>query len=154
MTDSSFSITSPFIQRYGGIGHISTDRKVSDEKKNEELALLNFELSKSYKMNDYVHEKCERADTLVHQRIYKKDFSPAIEPETQSKSEQKSSKTSVIAINAEGIEIIDYSEKAFAVIGDTKPIKETLKQLRGSFNSRLSCGAGWIFPKSKLETVK
>ncbi len=52
------------------------------------------------------------------------------------------------------IQIIDYSEKSFAVIGETKPIKDTLKELGGSFNFRLSCGPGWIFPKTKLEAVQ
>lgn len=57
-------------------------------------------------------------------------------------------------IKANGIEIVDYSEKSFAVIGDTKAIKDTLKELGGKFNFRLSCGAGWIFSKTKLEDVK
>ena len=45
-------------------------------------------------------------------------------------------------IEVSGVEIIDYSEKAIAVIGDTKPIKDQLKELGGRFNSRLTCGAG------------
>tara|TARA_R100000027_G_scaffold67300_1_gene65445 strand:- start:4119 stop:5366 length:1248 start_codon:yes stop_codon:yes gene_type:complete len=53
-----------------------------------------------------------------------------------------------------GAIIFDYSEKAIAVIGDTKPLKEGLKALGGRFNFRLSCGAGWIFPKTKLEEVE
>ena len=57
-------------------------------------------------------------------------------------------------IKANGIEIVDYSEKSFAVIGETKAIKDTLKQLGGRFNPRLTCGAGWIFSKTKLEDVK
>jgi hypothetical protein len=52
------------------------------------------------------------------------------------------------------VNIIQYSEKAIAVIGDTKPIKDTLKSLGGSFNFRLTCGPGWIFPASKLEAIK
>lgn len=52
------------------------------------------------------------------------------------------------------IQIIDYSEKSFAVIGETKVIKDQLKQLGGSFNPRLNCGAGWIFSKKKLDEVK
>lgn len=51
-------------------------------------------------------------------------------------------------------QIIDYSNKAIAVIGDTKSIKNALKELGGRFNPRLSCGAGWIFPKTKIEDVK
>lgn len=152
MTDSSFSITSPFIQRYGGIGHISTDRNISDDRRIEELVLLNTELGKSYKMEDYVNERCERMDTLVHQRVYKKDFSPAVETIPATKT--TAAKSIPKPINGQGLEVIDYSEKSFAIIGDTKPIKETLKQLGGCFNGRLSCGAGWIFAKTKLETVK
>jgi hypothetical protein len=52
------------------------------------------------------------------------------------------------------INIIDYSEKAFAVVGDTKPIKNILSDLGGSFNARLRCGAGWIFSKKRLEAVQ
>jgi hypothetical protein len=51
-------------------------------------------------------------------------------------------------------QIIDYSEKAFAVIGDTKAVKDELKAIGGRFNFRLSCGAGWIFPKKCLTDVQ
>ncbi|PXV66842.1 hypothetical protein CLV62_104103 [Dysgonomonas alginatilytica] len=47
------------------------------------------------------------------------------------------------------IQIIDYSEKAFALIGETKPIKEQLGNLGGKFNKHLKCGEGWIFSKKK-----
>lgn len=50
--------------------------------------------------------------------------------------------------------IVNYSEKAIAVIGDTKQYREAFKAIRGSFNSRLSCGAGWIFSKKRIEDVK
>ena len=53
------------------------------------------------------------------------------------------------------IQIIDYSDKAIAVIGeDTRNIKDKLKELGGKFNFRLSCGPGWIFPKTKLATIQ
>ena len=152
MTDSSFSITSPFIKRYGGIGHISIDRNISDERRNEELVSLNSELGKSYEMEDYVAERCEIARTLIHQRIYEKDFSPVIESSPKDKS--TATKPDSKSMNVQGVEIIDYSEKSFAVIGDTKPIKGLLSDLGGSFNARLKCGAGWIFSKTKLNTVK
>lgn len=51
------------------------------------------------------------------------------------------------------VEIVDYSEKAIAVFGDTKPLKDKLKALGGRFNPFLiNSGekmAGWIFPKTK-----
>ncbi len=58
-----------------------------------------------------------------------------------------------VEVTAGEINIVDYSEKAFAVVGDTKPIKDQLKALGGKFNFRLTCGAGWIFPKTKLAEV-
>jgi len=57
-------------------------------------------------------------------------------------------------IEAGKIRVIQYSEKAIAVIGDTRPIKDKLKELGGRFNFRLTCGAGWIFPMSKAEELK
>lgn len=52
------------------------------------------------------------------------------------------------------VQIVDYSEKAIALVGDTKTIKDQLKKMGGRFNPKLSCGAGWIFPKSKLAEVQ
>lgn len=54
--------------------------------------------------------------------------------------------------------LVDYSEKAIALFGDTKPIKAELSALGGRFNSRLTHDgekrAGWIFQKSKEEQVR
>ena len=69
-----------------------------------------------------------------------------------TKPEPKQSKTETI--EAGGVQIIDYSEKAIAVVGDTRAIKETLKTLGGRFNSHLSCGAGWIFSKAKEDSLR
>lgn len=51
-------------------------------------------------------------------------------------------------------QIIDYSEKAIVVVGDTREIKEQLKSLGDRFNAKLSCGAGWVFPKTKGEELQ
>lgn len=52
------------------------------------------------------------------------------------------------------IQVIEYGDKALAVIGDTRPIKDKLKELGGRFNFRLTCGPGWIFPKTKLSELQ
>ena len=52
------------------------------------------------------------------------------------------------------INIIDYSDKAFAVVGDTKSVKEELKKMGGRFNSKLSCGCGWIFSNKVRQEVE
>lgn len=52
------------------------------------------------------------------------------------------------------IRIVDYSEKAIAVYGDTKPYKGELKAMGGSYNSRLKEGPGWIFRTSKKQELQ
>jgi hypothetical protein len=53
--------------------------------------------------------------------------------------------------------MVEYSDKAIAVFGDTKTIKEELKAMGGRFNSRLTFNgeklAGWIFPKSQEQRL-
>lgn len=68
--------------------------------------------------------------------------------------EKKEVVRNVEDVLASEINIVDYSEKAFAVIGETKPIADILKNLGGRFNRKLSCGAGWIFSKRSLDNVK
>jgi hypothetical protein len=54
--------------------------------------------------------------------------------------------------------IVDYSEKALAVFGDTRPVKDELKALGGRFNPILTHNekkqAGWIFSKVKEQDVR
>lgn len=72
-----------------------------------------------------------------------------------TKPEPKQNKTNKTeTVEAKGIQIIDYSEKAIAIVGDTRAIKDTLKTLGGRFNAHLSCGAGWIFSKTKEATLR
>jgi hypothetical protein len=53
--------------------------------------------------------------------------------------------------------IVDYSEKALAVFGDTKPVKDRLMALGGRFNPKLTHEgekkAGWIFSKSREQEI-
>ena len=53
--------------------------------------------------------------------------------------------------------MVEYSAKAVAVFGNTKPIKDELKAMGGRFNNRLTFKgekiAGWIFPKSKEQRL-
>ncbi len=73
---------------------------------------------------------------------------------SQPEATKETPKFEAQEVQAGTVQIVDYSEKAIAVIGDTKPIKDKLKSLGGKFNFRLSCGAGWIFKKSDLERLQ
>ncbi len=82
-------------------------------------------------------------------------FTPELTAALKEKVEEpKSQISSITPQKSEGIEYVDYSEKAFAIVGDTKPIKDKLKELGGRFNSCLKCGAGWVFSKKKEQEIK
>lgn len=71
---------------------------------------------------------------------------------------QKKAETSEpVSATVSGLEIVDYSEKALAVFGDTKAIKDVLKSLGGRFNPALRRdgvkSAGWIFAKARREQL-
>ena len=51
------------------------------------------------------------------------------------------------------VTVCKYSEKAIAVIGNTRPFADVLRANGGRFNARLSCGAGWIFQATKRYTI-
>ena len=52
-----------------------------------------------------------------------------------------------------GITLEPYSEKSFVLRGDTRPYKEYIKKLGGKWAPKLQDGAGWLFPKTKQDTV-
>jgi hypothetical protein len=65
------------------------------------------------------------------------------------------------SINAEtNLQLYSYSEKAIAVIGDTKAVKDLLKSLGGKFNFALKQPGsekrtpGWIFSKKQEPAVR
>lgn len=58
------------------------------------------------------------------------------------------------AIKSLDIKLHQYTEKSFAITGDTKPIRLIMKKLKGVFNRNLSVGEGWIFANKYLPEVK
>lgn len=53
--------------------------------------------------------------------------------------------------------LVNYSDKAIALFGDTKAIKEQIKGIGGRFNPFLNNNgqkeAGWILPATKREAA-
>lgn len=43
----------------------------------------------------------------------------------------------------------EYNDRSFAVRGDTKRYKDSLRQIGGRWNPNLKGGAGWIFSKKR-----
>lgn len=63
-----------------------------------------------------------------------------------------------VKVAAPSLVLVPYSNKSFAIFGDTKPIKDTLFDLGGSFNRYLKRDgkpeAGYIFSNKRLDNVK
>lgn len=65
-----------------------------------------------------------------------------------------------VAQVTEGVQVVAYSDRALAVVGDTKPIRETLKGLGGKFCAGLTVDgvrrAGWVFSRNRYteDTLK
>lgn len=100
-------------------------------------------------------------DTNFYLSIKVSDEYKVIEPKAKKssvKAEKVEEAKEVEAVTVEGLEIVDYSEKAIAVFGDTKAIKDQLKELGGWFNPALKYNgekrAGWIFGKKQADKVK
>ncbi len=70
-----------------------------------------------------------------------------------TKSEPATPALMVESAPVEGLQVVEYSAKCFAIIGNTKQIKDQLKSLGGRFNARLTCGAGWVFPATKRAEI-
>lgn len=95
-------------------------------------------------------------DTNFYSHVYVGDWNKPYQVVAAKKARVESSKEPEQKDNTTTpeLEIVDYSEKAVAVFGDTKTIKDELKSIGGKFNPRLNYNggkrAGWVFPKSKL----
>ena len=148
----------PFVEgsRSAERGYMSTMSSVKawkDELTPKVFAALNsvsnyassFRYDDSDGMQDYF-------DTNFYIHIEVSDEYKVIEPKAKKSSvkpEKVEEAKEVEAVTVEGLEIVDYSEKA---------IKEQLKELGGRFNPSLNYNgekrAGWIFSKKQADKVK
>ena len=124
---------------------------LSVKAQNERIAELKKEADKKAKSDEKPETKKETkpksekpADTKKEAKD-KKEYT-GIEAIKLTAAEKK-------AIEAAGLKYVDYSEKSFAITGDTKPVKEIMKKLSGRPNRNLSCGFGWIFAKVNENAV-
>ena len=76
-------------------------------------------------------------------------------PQRETEAQQP---TATADLSALSLEIVEYSEKAIAVFGDTRPIKDILKDLNGLFRANLTYKgerrAGWIYSKKQEQKVR
>lgn len=57
-------------------------------------------------------------------------------------------------MDANNITIVDYSEKAVAIIAEhDTALRDEYEAIGGRYNPRLSCGGGWIFSKKRESQI-
>lgn len=153
---------SNFNRVFGGFKYVSTRRSMSDDI----MPLKEF-LEKDNKFND-IYKSSE-----IIRKVWAKTSIPKgaknfsiVRNECKGgqwedfydlkfdSDEVKPLETKPTIETPDGIKIVEYSEKSIAVIGETKAIKDKLKELGGRFNFRLTCGAGWIFSKKQESAVR
>ena len=134
---------------------IGTHREYSEEtrKRGEEIIKNKFIKDDSESWEEFSNKMgaCGFNNLVWKEYLNKTNF--------EIKEEKKIIKST---LKIEGVEIVDYSEKALAVFGNTKTIKDRLKSLGGRFNPFLKREgekmAGWIFKKESrgdlLELLK
>jgi len=125
-----------------------------------------------YKFRKYTKSKAEKKFRFINNE-YKNEIPEIMEFVYNGYSSNKSDKTEITAfvkntnkpttnslkevekpkVNNSDIRIVEYSEKSFAIIGNTKPIKDILLQLGGKYNRYLTVGIGWIFSNKKKNEV-
>lgn len=153
--DIEENIKSEFTSLYGGIGYMpdlerSYSDKIWDEAKEKfyakhpEAVGLNENnqfVPKAY--SEYVSNN-QYICTSSCVRGYLSDVNLYQEPE------EKPVKSTLKTVgNAGNLQLIDYTEKSVAIVGNTREYVAKLKELGGKFNGKLRCGAGWVFSKKR-----
>lgn len=148
-------IKSEFTSLYGGIGYMpDLERSYSDKIWNETKEKFYAKHPEAVGVNErsqfvpktyseYVWND-NYATTYGCVRRYLRDVNLYQDPE------EKPVKSTLKTVgNAGNLQLVDYSEKAVAIIGNTRDYATKLKELGGRFNGKLKCGAGWIFSKKR-----
>lgn len=136
--------------------HLPETAHLAEYNKDYELRYSGFTLGRSpysgwsiHKMTHYTREGfIERLAYIAGDENNIRLTSP---------SPERTQEAGPITVQGDFI-LTNYSEKAVALFGDTKPIKDALHDLGGRFNGRLTYRgekrAGWVFPKAKEMQVR
>lgn len=100
------------------------------------------------------HLKCGEGWLFLYsEKLFHKlqKFLELIEIQTSSTSEKD---LSVKAGDSQPL-IETYTDKCFILVGGTRPYKDKIKELGGTWNPKLKDGKkGWVFPETKRDEVQ
>ena len=110
------------------------------------------------------YEKIKEKRKQDRQKDKQKDKQNNIKQKEKTEIKQKintdiSSINNISQVKNNNIEIIEYSDKALAIFGNTYNIKDQIKELGGKFNPRLKYKddqkkPGWIISKKKQKEIE
>lgn len=93
-------------------------------------------------------------ESYLHERS---EFCPRSAWSKPIQQPKKDTPETLQPLQVSDIKVIDYSDKAVAVYGNTKPIKEQLKSIGARFNMFLTIEGikqpGWVLPISQREKL-
>lgn len=102
----------------------------------------------NFQFEDRGYNRTETGQTKITAWIKPKEATKTDHTQTETKQP-----TDTTPVKNTSIEVVNYSEKAIAIFGDTKSIKEGLKNIGARFNPFLTHNgtkqAGWILPATK-----
>ena len=142
---------------FGGINYLSTGRRLSPEAEAlrsqipEEYGDLFHRIIRKTDIPEGAYDlRMERTEVTcgMREEFYRVAYSLPQKEVQNEKAEPAAAEA------ATGLTIVEYSDKAIAVIGDTRTAAVKLKELGGAFNRKLKCGPGWIFPKKAEASVR
>lgn len=148
-------------ENLAGSGNVAITEPVPVEKKKRKLTAASLKQDAEDVQSQVVKEELSGKEKIAEPAI--KDASPIRKTRkaTGSKASRKKEEEKKFPEPADKeVYIHDYSERSFAVFGNTKPIKDRLKAIGGKFNPRLHpFGAdndvpGWIFPLKARAAVE
>ena len=102
--------------------------------------------------------KLQPVDPTIKTPTPKPKATPSKPKPKATPSKPKPKATPQLDEPAEEIQLVEYSDKSFAAIGNTKPYKSILMELGGKYNPNLKVDdqkvPGWIFSKKHLANVE
>lgn len=131
-------------------------KKQSKEKVKSTKKTIMTTQEQIKELNAQIASLTNAFNTLLSMQEPKATKKTEPKPKATKKAEPKARKS---AKNAKpNIEMLQYSDKSYAIIGDTKPIKDILKENGGRFCPFLTVDgqktAGWIFNLKNAEKVE
>ncbi len=158
-------ISAPCKQRSSELNNLSDELQLIANGFNYDYSnpMIDF-FDKGFYGSVHISEKYQQNILKHHSEFTIDDLKKAIQiidngGELKQPKAKKQSQSAAVAVDSAELQIVDYSDKAIILTGDTKPLKDEIKALGGKFGShfdtsKVSSGNGWLFPKTKLAAIQ